>query len=57
MKYDRKLLYTELWIIEWNVMGKKTVIQWEIFAKQKLNMQFFASLMCRSMNISCIIYW
>ena len=32
-------------------------IQWEIFAKHKLNMEFIASLMCRSMNISWIIYW
>ena len=32
-------------------------IQWEIFAKHKLNMEFIASVMCRSMNISWIIYW
>ena len=57
MKYDGQLLYTELWIIEENVMGKETVIPWEIFAKHKLNMEFIASLMCRSMNISWIIYW
>ena len=33
------------------------VIQWEIFAKHNLNMEFIASLMCRSINFSWIIYW